>query len=99
MNRREKSQDAAEQNVADPDRHGARDLPDQSAEVGLETNAEQQHDNTRVGEELEERLAREEATARAAHARALSGGREPTAAAERFARAVARLEEATLAKA
>jgi predicted RNA methylase len=53
----------------------------------------------RVGEELEERLAREERGARAAHARALSAGREPTAAAERLARAVARLEEVTLADA
>jgi len=46
----------------------------------------------RVGEDLEAELAREEATARAAHARALSEGRDPTAAARRFADAVARLE-------
>jgi len=49
----------------------------------------------RVGEALEAELAREEATARAAHARALSGGREPTAATRRFAGAVARLEAAS----
>jgi predicted RNA methylase len=49
----------------------------------------------RVGEELEAEITREEAAAREAHARALSAGREPTAAAQRIARAIARLEEAT----
>jgi len=51
----------------------------------------------RVGDDLEAELAREEAAARAAHTRALSAGREPTAAARRFADAVARLEGASLA--
>lgn len=53
----------------------------------------------RLGERLEEEIACEEAAARAAHARALSRGKEPTAAARRIARAVARLEGETLADA
>jgi predicted RNA methylase len=51
----------------------------------------------RVARGLEEEIAREERGARAAHARALSAGKEPTAAARRLARAVARLDEVTLA--
>ncbi len=53
----------------------------------------------RLGAELEQALAGEERLARAAHMRALSRGTEPTAAARRIDRAVARIEGATLADA
>ena len=50
----------------------------------------------RLGERLERELAREEASARRLHTRALSAGREPAGAARRLARAVGRLEAAAL---
>jgi predicted RNA methylase len=53
----------------------------------------------RLGARLEREIAREERVARAAHGRALSSGVEPTAAARRIERAVARIEGATLADA
>ena len=50
----------------------------------------------RLGRRLEGALAREEVAARKLHDRAISQGREPTAAARRLAAAVGRIEEAAL---